>query len=323
MPLMLGLSPNVQTLIADLVQSVPHETVRAASVHTKMVAGKKYLYAREKIATTFRDRSLGPADDPAAIALAGDLRSAGKRARERSKLVTLIKRAGVPFPSKDMARLMSALSDAGLFAKGAVLVGTAAFQLYPCVVGALLSKGSLQTQDLDLAIATVAIRSEEPLLEILRVANPTFRALSGLDPRAFPKRFIADNGFAVEILTPVRSRADADSTPIRGLRASATPMQFLNYLIRDAMPAVALVGSGVPVTVPLPARYAVHKLIVAQRRQPGSLKRPKDLGQAMELIEALAMSEPNALEDALAEARARGPEWRRLVAASLKEIGWK
>ena len=106
-----------------------------------------------------------------------------------------------------------------------------------------------------------------------------------------------------------------------GVEAAAVPLQFLNYLIEDATPAVALIESGALVRVPLPARYAVHKLIVAQRRPPGSTKRAKDLVQAAELIDALERSDPDAIEDALVDAAERGPQWRTLIGASLAEIG--
>ena len=98
-------------------------------------------------------------------------------------------------------------------------------------------------------------------------------------------------------------------------------MRYLEFLIEDPVPAVALYGSGVPVTVPQPSRYAVHKLIVAQVRSEASTKRAKDLVQAKELIEALRATDPYSIKDALTDARARGRKWKTYIAASLREIG--
>lgn len=316
---MTPLSLNVQTLIADLAQSLG-DCARTASVHTKSVRGKAYLYAREKTAGRFRDRALGPADDAQAQRRAEEVRHAGTRARARRKLVTLLKRAGVPAPSGILGRCIAALADAGLFAKGMVLIGTGAYQIFPGVVGAILSAGALQTQDLDLAVAHLGISDDTPLLDVLRSADPTFLGVPGLDGRDAPKKFLTADGFAVELLTPVRTRKDRDSLPLPGIGAAATPMQFLPYLLADAIRAAALIGSGVTVTVPQPARYAVHKLIVAQRRPPGNLKRAKDLVQAAELMAALARSDPTAFDAALRDARAKGREWRRLIDASLNEL---
>jgi hypothetical protein len=50
--------------------------------------------------------------------------------------------------------------------------------------------------------------------------------------------------------------------------------------------------------VPVPERYALHKLIVSQLRSKTSTKPEKDLRQAATLIEVLAQSFPGAIEDA-------------------------
>ena len=66
--------------------------------------------------------------------------------------------------------------------------------------------------------------------------------------------------------------------------------------------------------VPDPCRYAVHKLIVAGRRQNdagGKAKKDKDLRQAGMLFEALQVTgEATNLAEALREAWDRGPSWR-------------
>ena len=103
-------------------------------------------------------------------------------------------------------------------------------------------------------------------------------------------------------------------------RAIPTPLQFLNFLIEDALGSVALIGSGIPVTVPQPARYGVHKLIIAQATGRPPQKRLKDLLQARELMQALRLSNPWALDDALETARAHGVKWRAAIDRSIKEI---
>jgi hypothetical protein len=52
------------------------------------------------------------------------------------------------------------------------------------------------------------------------------------------------------------------------------------------------------VRVPVPERYALHKLIVSQLRSKTSTKPEKDLRQAAILIKVLAQGFPGALEDA-------------------------
>ena len=78
------------------------------------------------------------------------------------------------------------------------------------------------------------------------------------------------------------------------------------------MRTVLLHRSGVPVLVPSPERYAVHKLIVASRRQQSAAaKREKDLHQAALLVEALdATRRQDDLAFAFSEAWNRGDSWR-------------
>jgi hypothetical protein len=72
------------------------------------------------------------------------------------------------------------------------------------------------------------------------------------------------------------------------------------------------------VRIPRPERYAIHKLIVAQRQQAGNLaKRRKDLAQAAALIEALAEDRRSELRQAFDAAMEAGPEWRAAIEASL------
>lgn len=68
----------------------------------------------------------------------------------------------------------------------------------------------------------------------------------------------------------------------------AIPLRFLDYLIEEAIPALALGRRPVLVRVPQPARYAVNKLIVSQERDRRfALKTQKDLEQSFNLQKML------------------------------------
>jgi hypothetical protein len=239
----------------------------------------------------------------------------------------MLKRSGLPAPSIAMGRLLEAIAKAGLFNNGIVLVGTAAYQIYPALVGAVLSAAALTTQDADLATASLAVASDskgESLLDVIKRADPTFIPQPSLDPGTLPSRFRSAAGLEIEVVTRHRTRADEERpVVIPGLQCSAQPLRYLEFLIADPISAVALYGAGVPVTVPQPARYAVHKLIVAQVRRAPSAKREKDLIQARELIAALDTANPGAVTDTLADARRRGPKWKAAIDRSLREIGLK
>jgi hypothetical protein len=66
--------------------------------------------------------------------------------------------------------------------------------------------------------------------------------------------------------------------------------------------------------VPQPARYAVHKLIVAQeRKKTFALKAQKDLEQSFDLQKILEKFDPESLAEAFQDARKKGPGWRQLI----------
>jgi hypothetical protein len=88
-------------------------------------------------------------------------------------------------------------------------------------------------------------------------------------------------------------------------------------LIHDPVPAVLLHDTGIPVIVPAPERYALHKLIVAQRRRDVSPKRQKDIQQTQALLDVLAQRRPSELRAAWAEAWRRGNKWRQLLGEGL------
>jgi hypothetical protein len=311
---------NFQTMYADLLQSIalaPGEDYGSVSV--RRVRGHDYLYVTSKDGATRRQRVLGSATDPAARAKADTIRAAAQRARARRTTVSSLKRAHIPSPSLPLGRVLEAMSNARLFERGAVLIGTAAYQTYSCAVGAYLSSSSLMTNDADLLVSSfVATDAPLDLEMILRRANPTFKALmSNSDDR--PKNFRSDDGFQVDVLTKFgRNR----KSPIRidGLQCSAEALKFMEYLVAaETLEAVALYGAGVLVQVPQPGSYAIHKLLIAQERR-GGVKRNKDLVQARDLIDVFMATSPTSFEEDLGRARARGPSWRRNIDASLREI---
>lgn len=315
---------SVQTLYADLVQSLSFAPTVPGSVYRQNKAGGAYLYVKEKHGATRVQRYLGPASDPNVLSHVEDIRRAEEEAKLRRRTVSMLKRAGVPAPLAATGQILEAIAHAGLFHNGLVLVGTAAYQIYPPIVGAVLSEAWSTTADVDLAVVSRTISNSrgDPLLDILRRAEPRFRPQIGLDPRAPPKRFRSSQGLDVDVIAPYRSRRDEERPPvIAGLQCSAEPLRYLEYLISDPVMAVALYGAGVRVMVPQPARYAVHKLVVAQLRTVDRVKRAKDLHQARELIEALDFQDPHTVAEAMQDARRRGPKWRAHIDASLKEIG--
>ena len=319
------ISLSLSTLYSDLTQRVHSRPTRPGSVFTMTVKGRRYVYVKRQVGKARKDDYIGPADDPETKAKVDEFRRLQEEAQQDRKTIRLLVNAGVPGPTPQLGRVLDALSDAGVF-KDATLIGTAAYQCYSPLVAHALPRPTLMTGDADLATARLAIPSipkDETFLDVLKRAEPSFAPIPALLPKAPSSAFRAADGFVVDLVTQQRTRHDANPLPLKGAGAGATPLQFIRWLIADPVPAVVLFGSGVAVAVPQPARFAVHKLILAQERRDVP-KRQKDLLQARALVEALSESDPYALADAFGDARSRGRRgWAARINRSLAELGLK
>jgi len=317
------LSPTIQTLYQDLVQQVHSVAERPGSLYTRNIKNIDYVYVKRTVGSARRDVFIGRADDLEVQNRVEQIRQEAARAKERRKIVNTLKAAGVPVPTRAVGVVLDTLEDAGLL-RQAVIVGTAAYQCYSPTVGFALPSASLMTQDADLATASLALSGDdasETMQTILQRADPTFRPIPSLSPKAAPSSFRAASGFVVDLLTPQLRRDDTNPMPLQNLQAGAVPLQHLRWLITNPIPACALYGPGISLQIPMPARFAIHKLIVAQKRTSDRSKRSKDLLQAKALIEALQASDPWALADAYEDACAQGSGWRQPIARSLQELG--
>lgn len=122
----------------------------------------------------------------------------------------------------------------------------------------------------------------------------------------------------VDLITPGRE-SDKAPIPLPRFRAAAAPLKVLSLAMEETQPALAVDGTTATlVTVPSPAHFALHKLLVSRMRSvPQQTKSAKDLHQAALLLEVLAEDRPADLETA-AEAFARsGPTVTQKVLRAL------
>lgn len=308
------------TMYADLAQSFEFSDIGAGSISTRRVKGKAYLYVTTKDGSTRRQRSLGPAADPSVQAEARRITEAAARSRVRRTTVSTLKqKARIPSPTLPVGRVLEAVANAGLFKRGLTLVGTAAYQTYPCVIGAYLPSSAFMTNDIDLSVVEFQAGDRNENIEaVLRRANPTFAPVWHAGDK-LPKVFQAADGLRVDMLTKL-GRGDQSVVPVAGLGCAAVALSFQEFPAEDTIETVALYGAGVLVRVPTPLRFAIHKLIVAQRRRE-IVKKQKDLQQAGDLIDVFLETDESALQDALDAARNRGKSWSTAINASLRAIG--
>jgi hypothetical protein len=322
-----------RTMFAELVQrcldaSFETEFSTAGNFVRVPVKNRDYWYFEETQPKKTR-KYVGPADDPDIANRVDAFRQIKEDLRSRRKLVsTLTREAGLTAPDRFTGDIVEAMGNAGIFRLRGVLVGTVAFQTYAGLLGVRLPGASLQTGDADFAqhysVSSSVEDSLPPILDVLKAVDPSFRAIPHRSDPARVTQFESASRYKVEFLTPNRGSDEyADhASPMPALGgASAQPLCFLDFLIHEPIRTVMLHRSGVPVTVPAPERYAVHKLIVASRRQSnanGIAKREKDVHQARLLIEALKETRrQDDLAEVFAEAWKRGPHWREAIKMGL------
>ena len=301
---------------------------------TQQSGGRRYWYfdtAKADGAGKHR-RYVGPVDDPEITKRVESFKDLKADYRARRKLVsTLTREAYLPRPEPMTGQIVEALAEGGFFRLRGVLIGTVAYQAYGPILGVRLPEALLHTGDADFAqfhSISVAVEDEmPPVLELLRRVDPTFREIPHPADSRQSTAFASRSGYRVEFPTPNTGSSEHDGAPapmpaLGG--ASAQPLRFLDFLIYQPVRAVLLQGAGVPVLVPAPERYAVHKLIVPSRRRidrDGLAKSAKDRRQAAGLIEAMVdLRGSGDLADAFAEAWSRGPAWREAITAGVNSL---
>lgn len=322
-------SRAAQVAYQDLLRLHLDEAVSGlvGSIEERRRNGRTYLYDKFRIGTEMKSRYLGE-DSPElrarldrAAALRDESRERGKR---MSRLARTLRAEGFATTDRETGSMLLAFARAGVFRLGGTMVGTGAYALYQGELGVRFDSDELaQTGDVDFASferLSVALGDtvEEAPGEILQALK--FDAVPGVHDRQVWKWRQSRGEAMVEFLTP--AFGDERVKPLPALGVSAQALNYLNFLIAEPIHALALYRSGVLVQIPRPERFAIHKLIVADRRRggPEQAKARKDRAQAAFLVAVLAEDRPDDLAEAYEDAQSRGPRWRERLAASLARM---
>lgn len=319
-------SQDTQTLHAELMALLLAEAGARGFSHldgsfvTKTVRGGDYLYFQySDPGGGRRQLSIGPSspDLEAAIARYRSERDDRDAENERiARLARLLVAAGQAKMPHGVVRVLRALADAGVFHFGGVLVGTYAFLMLANQLGVHWPPGTWRTEDVDVAghleVATPRLETDIPrALDSLQMG---FVPVPGFDPKHASTSFkVRGQQLRVDLLTPGSDRDDAPIW-IPRWNAAAAPIKYLSLLLEDTVPAAAVNGGAILVSVPAPARFALHKLLVSQTRSiVQQTKAPKDLHQAALLLEVLAEDRPDDLVAACTAFAKAGPAVTRKV----------
>ena len=318
------LSSSAQAAYAQLLDAARHEELSrsienlSGSFNRKTVRGASYWYYQYTDVSTSRVRQLfvGPDSDPKVREL-----EQRARRRDRGEVERMAKAAialGCSSTTPVHFRIIRRLNEVGFFRAGGVLVGTHAFLTYGNALG--VSWGDLaRTQDLDFAHAGNHIELALPgslkveTKSVVESLEAGFLPTPGFRPWEKTATFVSksDKALKIDFLTPLVGRNE-EVFEHEQLGVNLQPLRFMEFILEDVSQAavISAVGACV-VTVPDPARFALHKILVhVERRQGSPEKAAKDLAQAAALIEVIGADQMDRLEALWTGIYQRGPGWR-------------
>jgi hypothetical protein len=311
----------------DLLRSLKDDIVLdIRGKPTKLVRGARaYWYDSYRTGSTVHQAYIGEDTDELRHRLKQieQLKaSETERRNHRSRLIRILRAEGFLGIDTFMASLLAALAGSGVFRLGGTVVGTVAFRLYEGELGWRMNfDDAAQTNDIDIASferLSLALEDtvSQPLNKVL--GDFTFDPVPSLERDKIWRWRQTRSETLVEFLTPSFAE-DEGLRPLAALGVHAQSLHYLNYLLAAPIKAAVPYRSGVLVQIPRPERFAIHKLIISDRRREGadSLKARKDRRQAAFLIKALAEDRPDDLREAYEEAMARGSRWQERLTRSI------
>lgn len=333
MALYTELSLSAQTAYAQLLEAVlaadHHRSVAdlRGSFAKKTVKGATYWYYQyTEPSGVLRQLYVGP-DSEAVEALR--LRKRQPAAFEQlGPLAGAAAALGCARLLSRHARVLQRLADYGFFRAGGVLIGTHAFLALGNMLGVRWAAAD-RTQDVDFAHAwkrlSIALPGNLHLdtheaIESLGMGLLPVRSLSAssgatdLNPR--------EPDFRLDFVTTLHREGDK---PFKHPRLGVTlqPLAFMEYALEDVQQAAVFSGDiVVPVNVPNPARYALHKLIVqGERKGAYATKSAKDLQQAASLLACLKEVRKWEVDRAWKDLVSRGKGWRSRARPGVNALG--
>lgn len=316
------LSIQVQTVFAELAERVAAREAGRTIANLsgfftqKAVRDGQYWYFKTSIPGQGQHEYYLGAETPALRRLIEAHRDgrSGEELEEAeiARLCAMLRVAGANCVDSAAARVLKALADSGLFRLGGVLVGTYAFLVLGNVLGVRWGAVA-RTEDTDIAAET-ALSVALPQLEsnipsLLQSLEMGFLPVPALDPREPSTSYkVRGKNLRVDFLTPAIGKRRTKPVLIQRLGMSATPLEMLDFLIESPLATVAVNGGGTYVNVPDAARFALHKLVIAdQRPLVQQSKAAKDKEQAILLLNQLEVDRAGDVEQAIDRAHLHFP----------------
>ena len=322
------LPPSLLLIYAQLLEqaSNPLPVVRDIIFLRREIAGKPYWFRRVQLGSTRMELSLGRETHALITAIEQAklrMKEAEQEIKGREYLVSMLSAGGVNSIDPLSGRVLTLLEGAGVFVAGGVLTGSHAFNVYGNMLGYKFALETARTADIDLSISIGISRETSDLKTAIMDSGLGFFEVPALDKKSASTSYkIRGKELIVDLLTPLIGADTSKPVYLPGLKTYASPMRFLDYLIKDPVKAIVVAGSGILVNVPQPARYAIHKLVLSQRRPVSmQVKSIKDLNQAACLLEILLLDRPADLRPALIDVhQSKSQKFEKLMLAGFEQV---
>lgn len=304
------LPETTRLLYAQLLSQCLHGAApsgRGLSFVSKRIKGGKHWYLQLTLGSRKTQHYLGPDTAQTRELIESERRlwqSAEPDLASRERLVSMLVQGGAFTVSAIDARLFEVLERAGVFLAGGTLVGSHAFALYGNMLGVRWPSEATRTQDIDIGAErhmVIGVPGRDvDLRRAIMDSDLGFIEVPALDRSSPSTKFrIRGRQLSVDLLTPLIGRPSSEPVHLSSLNAYAEPVRFLDYVLDDPQPAVVVARAGVLVNVPAPARFAFHKLVVANRRSAAfHSQAAKDIDQAERLLRVLLDDRPGDLRGA-------------------------
>lgn len=329
------LSLPAQTAYAQLVDSLQSLEVKRCitdvpgSFNRKEIGGKQYWYYQSRLLDgSMRQVYLGPHSDRLEALIEARKRKPETAPRTTSALGAHAVALGAEPVLPTHLRVVNKLADEGFFRAGGLLIGTHAFIAAGNMLGVRWGSDE-RTQDLDFAHAGKQLSLALPSNATLDLSDSISKLEMGFTPVSSLDGVLGgswihptDSTFRLDFVTTM-DRTEQDLVMIPAFNAQFQALRFMEFSMADVAQAAVFARTGDPclVSVPDPARMAIHKLIVSGLRSGTfTTKANKDVSQAASLISFYVERSPSQIEAAYEDAMSRGPKWRKALGVGVNNL---